>query len=503
MKATRRATALALLAALCGGAALVAPRSALRRSAARTRAAPRLAAAPLADILEQPTAAGGARAQRFVLVGGKGGVGKTSTASALAVRCAESGLRTLVASTDPAHSLGDALQLSLAGGAPVRVPGLETLDALEIDPTEAIGKFRAALAAFRPSDLGLGGMAEQLVGQLGLEDFADILDEPPPGLDELLALSEVVDLATGARARREAGGGAGLRAGAGQAKEIELDDFDARLRARGDAGATTVASRGDAGAGALSEGSETFPYDRIILDTAPTGAAAEGARSGGRRAGDHGLTALGRGAARGVRAGQSARRDSARSERARRPSACDSLARRPRSATHLPPSPPPLATRAPSTTPRRHRHAGHTLRLLALPTFLESLLSKIGALRSRLGGALAAAAALGLVGNGIEAKLERAAGELEALRQKVAGLKALLADGAACEFVVVTVPTDVALAETERLLAALAEQRVRVRHLVVNQMVLPDVAPAYLGRWVAARARACAGCAWLWLCVRD
>jgi len=51
---------------------------------------------------------------RVVLVTGKGGVGKTTTAAATAVRAARSGLRTLVMSTDAAHSLGDALDVTLS-----------------------------------------------------------------------------------------------------------------------------------------------------------------------------------------------------------------------------------------------------------------------------------------------------------------------------------------------------------------------------------------------------
>lgn len=66
-----------------------------------------------------------------VFFGGKGGVGKTTLAAAYALRSAESGVRTLLVSTDPAHSTGDILGMPL-GDAPTEVvPGLW---ALEIDP---------------------------------------------------------------------------------------------------------------------------------------------------------------------------------------------------------------------------------------------------------------------------------------------------------------------------------------------------------------------------------
>ena len=48
-------------------------------------------------------------APRIILYTGKGGVGKTSVAAATARRCAAAGLRTVVLSTDPAHSLSDSL----------------------------------------------------------------------------------------------------------------------------------------------------------------------------------------------------------------------------------------------------------------------------------------------------------------------------------------------------------------------------------------------------------
>jgi arsenite-transporting ATPase len=50
---------------------------------------------------------------RIILFTGKGGVGKTTTAAATALQCAKKGLKTLVVSTDPAHSLSDALNLEL------------------------------------------------------------------------------------------------------------------------------------------------------------------------------------------------------------------------------------------------------------------------------------------------------------------------------------------------------------------------------------------------------
>ncbi|MBO0684863.1 MAG: AAA family ATPase, partial [Candidatus Dormibacteraeota bacterium] len=50
---------------------------------------------------------------RVILFTGKGGVGKTSIAAATAARCAQLGHRTLVLSTDPAHSLGDSFDLEL------------------------------------------------------------------------------------------------------------------------------------------------------------------------------------------------------------------------------------------------------------------------------------------------------------------------------------------------------------------------------------------------------
>src|SRR6266513_1517611 len=72
---------------------------------------------------------------RVLLFTGKGGVGKTTVAAATALRCADQGLRTLVLSTDPAHSLGDALDIPL-DSTPRAVDGL--LFGQQLDATERL-----------------------------------------------------------------------------------------------------------------------------------------------------------------------------------------------------------------------------------------------------------------------------------------------------------------------------------------------------------------------------
>ncbi|RRJ31017.1 ArsA family ATPase [Halocatena pleomorpha] len=73
----------------------------------------------------------------FAFFGGKGGVGKTTVASAHALRCSRTGDRTLVVSTDPAHSTSDVFEQEF-GDEPTPVDGYEDLFAMEIDPDAEI-----------------------------------------------------------------------------------------------------------------------------------------------------------------------------------------------------------------------------------------------------------------------------------------------------------------------------------------------------------------------------
>ena len=85
---------------------------------------------------------------RIVLYSGKGGVGKTSLSAATAIRAAKLGHRTLVVSTDSAHSLADALDQRV-GAEPTAI--LPNLDAVEVDVNQELASHWGTIHEYPPA----------------------------------------------------------------------------------------------------------------------------------------------------------------------------------------------------------------------------------------------------------------------------------------------------------------------------------------------------------------
>lgn len=132
---------------------------------------------------------------RLWLFGGKGGVGKTTSSAATALWLARAGFRTLVVSSDPAHSTSDSLRYPL-GPEPTPVADEENLWGMELDPERTIEQ---VLPKF--SEAMSGSMGNSLTGMFTGIDTDSIQDEMSqveasqlmiPGLDEALAFDQLL-----------------------------------------------------------------------------------------------------------------------------------------------------------------------------------------------------------------------------------------------------------------------------------------------------------------------
>ncbi|KAJ4845799.1 hypothetical protein Tsubulata_027804 [Turnera subulata] len=314
----------------------------VRRKPRRNSLKVRAVAAPVEDVAGFDDMVSGTQ-RKYYMLGGKGGVGKTSCAASLAVKFANSGHPTLVVSTDPAHSLSDSFAQDLTGGALVPVEGPDSpLFALELNPELFREEFRAASQQSGGTGvkdfmdgMGLGMLAEQL-GELKL---GELLDSPPPGLDEAIAIAKVRFLTS---------------------------EYDISWQVM-----------------QFLESPEYSMFTRIVFDTAPT---------------------------------------------------------------------------------------GHTLRLLSLPDFLDASIGKILKLRQKIASATSAIKSV----LGQEVPKLSAADKLEQLRERMVKVRELFRDTDSTEFVIVTIPTVMAVSESSRLRASLEKEKVPVKRLIVNQLLPPS-----------------------------
>ena len=177
----------------------------------------------------------GVDAPEYVLYGGKGGVGKTTMAAATALSSAAGGTATLVVSTDPAHSLSDTFGVEIPSE-PSRIREDVPLYAAEIDPDAAMetGLFG-----------GGGGFGGEGAGGEGAGDFEFADDETGSDWDDAF-------------------GGAG---GAGNPLGDLLggEGLDPLL------GGTMPGADEAAAMQQLLEHLDDPRFDRVVVDTAPTG----------------------------------------------------------------------------------------------------------------------------------------------------------------------------------------------------------------------------------------
>jgi arsenite-transporting ATPase len=131
---------------------------------------------------------------RWLLFGGKGGVGKTTCAAAAALDLAVD-RRVLLVSTDPAHSLGDVFGTTFGDDPrPVR-GGPTTLQVREIDAAVEMTRFRRKYVA--AVDEAFARIARSAGGDQAA--FRELIDLAPPGIDEVIAVAEVAEALADAR----------------------------------------------------------------------------------------------------------------------------------------------------------------------------------------------------------------------------------------------------------------------------------------------------------------
>lgn len=122
---------------------------------------------------------------KLVLFGGKGGVGKTTCATSTGLYLAMD-FKTLLFSTDPAHSLSDSLSQKI-GDEIKEVKGIKNLSALEVSAEKALSKFKIEYEDEIKKIFDTSTYLDH-------EDIDSLLALPIPGIDEVMGFKTIVDL---------------------------------------------------------------------------------------------------------------------------------------------------------------------------------------------------------------------------------------------------------------------------------------------------------------------
>lgn len=128
---------------------------------------------------------------RFIFCGGKGGVGKTTVSASIGLYLAERGEKTLVFSTDPAHSLSDIFKQEI-GNKITQLDDVGNLYGMEVSAEEALKEIKERYNEIIENVLKQFSRGVDMPFERQL--LHDLMDLTPPGLDELMALAKLNDI---------------------------------------------------------------------------------------------------------------------------------------------------------------------------------------------------------------------------------------------------------------------------------------------------------------------